>query len=351
MTLPSNVRSKSGAVISIGSREIGGGRTFLVADVGSNHKQDVQLALDSIDAAAESGADAVKFQSLQLNQLYLNPGASIRALHKQIDLEENWHATLKAHCERRGVIFFSSPTYLGAVDLMEDLGVPLYKLASAQIGTFPQIVERVAATGKPVILSTGLVSLGEIERCVRIFIAAGNPNFVILHCNSMYPTPYEKVHLPLMRLYQDAFGCLVGYSDHTEDIYVSLAAISNGASVIEKHFILRRDFGTPDASLSLEPSEFSRLAAGARAIEKAMLPQRRIDIEPEELEFKESIRYRLILARNKECGEKFSFVDFAFLRSAGGIDCAECSHVIKNFVAKDNLPKGTLLEWELLTGA
>ncbi len=336
--------------VKIGGRTVGGARTFLIADVGSNHKQDLQLALDSIDAAAESGADAVKFQSLQLEKLYLNPSVTIRALHKQIDLEETWHATLKERCERRGVVFFSSPTYLSAVDLMENLDVELYKLASAQIGTFPQIVERVAATGKPVIMSTGLVSLGEIERCVRVFHAAGNPNFIILHCNSIYPTPYEKVHLPIMQLFHHAFGCLVGYSDHTEDIYVSLAAIAMGASVIEKHFILNRRFNTPDALFSLEPSEFSRLAAGARAIEQAIQPNLRIHIEPEEMDFKNAIRYRLVLERDKTKGERLSILDFTFLRNTVGIDCAECSHVIDHFITKDDLPKGTLLEWRHLTG-
>ena len=342
--------TRTSDVIHVGGRTIGAGRTFMIADVGSNHKQDLQIAYESIDAAAESGADAVKFQSLQMEHLYLNPSAKVRALHKQIDLEENWHAKLKDHCEKQGVLFFSSPTYLGAVELMEEIGVPLYKLASAQVGTFPQLVDRVARTGKPVIMSTGLVSLGGLEACVRLFNAAGNAKFIILHCNSLYPTPYAKVHLPLMRLYQETFCCPVGYSDHTEDIFVSLAAVSNGASVIEKHFTLRRDFGTPDAELAMEPSEFARLTLGVRAVEEAMVPHRRIDIEPDETLFKESIRYRLVLAREKKVGVRFSADDFIFLRDGSGIDCAECTNVVKRFVPKEDIGKGILLEWNMLAG-
>src|SRR6185436_17131371 len=228
-------RQSSGGIVNVGRHAIGSGRTFLIADVGSNHRQELALAYESIDAAAEAGADAVKFQSLQMKELYFDPGPEVRKLYAQIDLEEDWHAKLKAHCEKRGLLFFSSPTYFGAVELMEKLGVSLYKLASAQIGTFPQIVERVARTGKPVILSTGLVSAGELEASVRLFEKAGNPDFVILHCNSIYPTPYARVNLPMMDVYRRMYGCPVGYSDHTDDIYVALAAVSQGASVIEKH--------------------------------------------------------------------------------------------------------------------
>ena len=350
MSAQPDIGTVTTGVINVAGRVIGAGRTFMIADVGSNHKQDLQIAYESIDAAADAGADAVKFQSLQMERLYLNPGAEIRALHKQIDLEEDWHAKLKSHCEKRGVLFFSSPTYLGAVDLMEAIEVPLYKLASAQVGTFPQLVERVARTGKPVILSTGLVSLGGLEACIRVFNAAGNSNFIILHCNSIYPTPYAKVHLPLMRLYHDIFCCPVGYSDHTEDIFISLAAVSNGASVIEKHFTLRRDFGTPDAALAMEPPEFSYLTSGVRAIEQSLQPHRRVDIEPEESTFKESIRYRLVLARSKKMGDRFAADDFVFLRDASGIDCVDCAYIVKHFVLKQDLSKGCRLDWKMLTG-
>ena len=342
--------SSKNRVVRVGDRTIGAGRTFLIADVGSNHKQDLQLAFESIHAAAEAGADAVKFQSLQMKELYLDPSEDVKRLYSLIDLQEEWHAELKAQCEKRNVLFFSSPTYFGAVDLMEKLDVVLYKLASAQIGTFPQIVERVALTGKPVIMSTGLVTMGELEACVRIFDKAANPNFVILHCNSVYPTPYNRVNLPLMQTYHDMFRCPVGYSDHTEDIHIALVAVGCGASVIEKHFSLSLEFDTPDTIVALDPKGFSRLTEGVRAVEQALTPHSRIHIEPSEQDFKESVAYRLVLARPKLPGESFDSSDFLYLRNAKGIDCRDEAIVIEHFRACQALPPGKPLEWGMLRG-
>src|SRR5687767_7014684 len=143
-------------IIKVGDKHIGGDKTFIIAEIGSNHNQDKQLAFESIEAAKESGADAVKFQSLNVEKMYFNPSDDIKKLHKKIDLEESWHRELKEFSEKKELIFFSSPTYLSSVDLLESLDVVLYKLASAQIGTFPQLVRKVAGLGKPTIFSTGI---------------------------------------------------------------------------------------------------------------------------------------------------------------------------------------------------
>ena len=336
--------------IVVGNRTIGDGRTFLIADLGSNHNQDLRLALESIDAAAEAGADAVKFQSLQLKDLYLEPGPEVRELYARIDLSEDWYAALQERCRQRGVVFFSSPTYLGAVELLESLGVEMYKLASAQVGTFPQIVSRVAGTGKPVILSTGLVTYGELEGCIRQFAWAGNPRFVVLHCNAVYPAPYSLVNLPQMQVYRDMFGCLVGYSDHTGDSHAALAAVARGASVIEKHFTLSRAIATPDTVVAMEPAEYARMTAGIRAVEQALVPQARLALEPEEAAFKETLRYRLVLARPKRAGEAFVPADFRYLRHPSGVDCRDEATVLARFAAGRDLPAGGLLEWSMLAG-
>jgi len=160
--------------VRINGFEVGGKRTFIIADIGSNHKQDLQLAKDSIDAATEAGADAIKFQSIQLDELYLRPDIKTAEFVKKLEFPEEWHSVLKEYCNRRNVLFFSSPTYLRAVDLLEAVNVPLYKLASAQIGTFPQLVEKVAALQKPTIFSTGISNYEEIIRAVRIFKKYGN---------------------------------------------------------------------------------------------------------------------------------------------------------------------------------
>ena len=150
--------------IFIDGREIGGDRAYVIAEIGSNHNQSLTLAYESIDAAVECGADAVKFQSIDIDQLYYQPSEKIKALHQKIDMEEKWHGLLSDYCQNKGITFFSAPTYLKAIDIMEEIDVPLYKLASAQIGTFPQLVEKVAATGKPVILSTGIVTTNELTK-------------------------------------------------------------------------------------------------------------------------------------------------------------------------------------------
>ncbi len=331
-------------------RTIGGDQTFVIAEVGSNHDQSLDLAFESIDAAAEAGADAVKFQSLQMDALYYDPPEDVQELYAKIDLEEDWHAKLKSHCDEKGVIFFSSPTYLGAVDLLRSLEVSLFKLASAQVGTFPQLVERVAAQGTPTILSTGLVSYGELERTVESFRRHNNDRFAILHCNSIYPTPFERVHLPLMETYREMFDCPVGFSDHTPDIFAPLGAVARGACIIEKHFTLSRDLSTPDASISIEPDGFERMVKGIRAVEKTLTPALRTDIEPEEENFKESIRYRLVLDKEKEAGSEFGTTDFRFLRHDHGVDCRDVRNVIDHMQAKQPLSKGSLLEWSHLEG-
>uniref|UniRef100_UPI00404B58C8 N-acetylneuraminate synthase family protein n=1 Tax=Fulvivirga sp. TaxID=1931237 RepID=UPI00404B58C8 len=203
----------------------GSNSTFVIADIGSNHMQDLILAKESIDAAAEAGADAIKFQSIQLNELYLDPDPATAAFIKKLEFPEEWHYILKEYCDAKGIIFFSSPTYLRAVDLLEEVNVPLYKIASAQVGTFPQIVEKVAALQKPVIFSTGIAAYDEVVQAVRIFEKHHNYEYIILHCNSIYPTPPERVNLQMIKTYQAMFHQPVGYSDHTVGIHIASAAV------------------------------------------------------------------------------------------------------------------------------
>jgi sialic acid synthase SpsE len=197
--------------INVNGFEVGGDKSYLIADIGSNHKQDLGLAKESIDAAVESGADAIKFQSINLQELYSAPDAATSAFIKKLEFPEEWHKILSEYCNKRGVVFFSSPTYMKAVDLLEEIDVPIYKLASAQIGTFPQIVERVAELGKPTIFSTGIANYDEVIKAVRIFEKAGNDKYMILHCNSIYPAPPSLVNLPLMDTYKSMFNCPVGF--------------------------------------------------------------------------------------------------------------------------------------------
>lgn len=329
--------------INIPGFEIGGNKTFIIAEIGSNHAQDIQLAYKTIDAAIDCGADAVKFQSLNAAELYYNPTDKIVKLHEQIDLREEWHQLLDAYCKRKGIIFFSSPTYLKAVDILESINTPIYKLASAQIGTFPQIIQKVAATGKPVILSTGLVSYGELEKVVNIFRSVNNHNFIILHCNSIYPTPFDKVGLNLMNTYKEMFNCITGFSDHTDGIAIATAAVALGAKVIEKHFILDKSIETPDASISIDKKEFAAMVESIRATELAIQRKTRNEIDDEENTFKKAILYKAIVKTNVIKGQIIEENVFDFKRTTGGIDC----RVIDSLIGKkftENLSAGTLLE-------
>ena len=332
---------------------LGDGRTFVIAEIGSNHGQDFQLALDTIDAAAECGADAVKFQSIDLDSLYLEPTEDIRTLHKAIDLDESWHVPLKEHCDRRGIIFFSTPTYLKAVDLLDELSVDLFKLASAQIGTFPQLVERVAQTGKPTLLSTGLVGYSELENVIKIFQQCGNPHYCILHCNSIYPTPPDRVFLGRMNVFRQMFQCPVGFSDHSDGIAVAIGAVALGAQVIEKHFILERGkIGAPDEPFSLEPAEMREMIDGIRAVELANRSDVRLQIEPEEARFKEGIRYRAVLTRDMHAGEAIAHDDVEFLRYPTGIDAQTMARLfVSGCRVLFSRSKGSLLQMKDIRGS
>lgn len=329
--------------IQVGNRTIGGDSTFIIAEIGANHCQSLQLAYEHIDAAVACGADAVKFQSINLDELYHKPSDATISLHKQIDFPEEWHPLLKEYCDKKDIVFFSSPTYLKSINLLEEANVSLYKLASAQVGTFPQLVKRVAATGKPVILSTGLVSYSELERVVKIFNEAGNPNFIILHCNSIYPTPFHKVHLQLMEVYRKMFGCVVGFSDHTEGVAIPTAAIAMGAKVIEKHFVLDKNSPSPDAPIAIEPPLFKEMVDAIRAVEQATAPYSRTEIYAEENGFKQKIATRLFLNTDKKAGETLAESDFTFLRYTEGIDCRYMDTAVGKKLKQD-LAAGNVLQ-------
>lgn len=323
---------------------IGGDRVFVIAEIGSNHNQSLELAYETIDAAKAAGADAVKFQSINVDKLYINPSKETTELHKRIDLPEDWHYLLNDYCNKKDILFFSSPTYLESIDILEELNTPIYKLASAQIGTFPQLVKKVASLKKPTILSTGLVNYGELEKVIQIFEKAGNDKYIILHCNSIYPTPFERVHLPLMNTYKTMFDCIVGFSDHTTDIFAPIAAVARGAKVIEKHFAMNRSLPVPDAPFSLEPKELEQMIKGIRATEKILKPNIRLHIEKEEKGFKDAISTRLVLNKDKKAGEMLQRDDFIFRRNIKGINC----HELSTLLAKNTRYKIDVKQQELL---
>lgn len=333
--------------INIGGFEVGGDKTFIIAEVGSNHNQSLELAFEHIDAAIACGADAVKFQSINVDELYLDASVEVRELHSRIDLKEEWHQVLSDYCKSKGIIFFSSPTYLKAIDILESIEVPFYKLASAQIGTFPQLVERVIQTKKPIILSTGIVNSSELDNVMSLFKKYKHEDYIILHCNSIYPTPFDKVNLPLMDYFAQKYHAITGFSDHTENIYVPIAAVARGAKVIEKHFTLSKELPVPDASISIEPKMFKEMVQGIRAVEKSLQEYGRDEIQKEELGFKNQILTRLVLAQEVKEGEILEESMFDYKRASFGVSCLDSNQVIGKKAIK-NLEAGKVLELEFL---
>ncbi|WNC86857.1 N-acetylneuraminate synthase family protein [Thermosynechococcus sp. QKsg1] len=322
-------------------------KVFIVAEIGSNHCQSIDIAKETIHAAKESGADAVKFQTLSLEHVYHCPSQEIIALHKLIDISNNFFEEIKKFSDTLGIDIFTAPTYLSAVDFLEKKNVNLYKIASPQVACFPQLIKKVAQTGKPILFSTGLATYSEVQRAVNIITQFHN-RYIILHCNTIYPTPAKLVNLGRIKIYEKMFNAFVGFSDHTQGIHISLAAVAMGAKAIEKHFILDKKISTPDACVSLTPNEFLNMTKSIRDIEIASQSNPRTYLENEEIDFLDKVRYKLVLNKPKKKGDIFLHSDFSYKRATGGIDCSLEPIIIENFVARCDIESESLLEFPML---
>ena len=325
-------------------------KVFVIAEVGSNHMGSLQLAKEHIDAASQTGADSVKFQSLNEKKLYKEAPRDIKELHKLIDMEEMWHAELKSYAEQKNIIFSSSPTYLEAVKILKELKVDYIKLASAQVGTFPKLLEVAAKTGVPCILSTGISTYKDIAQAIEIFEKTNNKNYAILHCNSQYPTPPDKVFLNTMEIYTHMFGCTVGFSDHTDGTSVVLGAVAKGAKIIEKHFKIDENIDSPDSQFSISSESFKKMVSDIRNVEKACRSNTRLFVDASELKFKQKIRYKICTNKNIKAGERINECDLEYLRCEEGIDVKYLELITTNFIAVKEIKKGDALKWGYLAG-
>jgi len=271
------------SVIHIGARAVGpGALVFIIAEAGVNHNGELELAKDLVDAAAEAAADAVKFQTFQAERIVAHhaakaeyqkgandPGESQLDMLRGLELSPDAQRKLKEHCDRKGILFVSTPFDNDSVEFLNQLGVLAFKIPSGEVVNHP-FLECIASKGKPVIMSTGMCNLSEVDEAVRAIRQAGNDQLVLLHCVSNYPAEVADVNLRAMQVMEAAFGVPVGYSDHTLGIEVSLAAVAMGACVIEKHFTLDRTLPGPDHRASLEPAELAALVKGIRNVEMAL---------------------------------------------------------------------------------
>jgi len=269
--------------IKIGNCYVGGGaRCFIIAEAGVNHNGDIKLAKKLIDIALEAGADAVKFQTFRTEEVVSNIAAKARyqqettgaagsqfGMLKKLELTEKDFRDLFAFARKQGIVFLSTPFDKRSVDLLDELAVPAFKIPSGEITNVP-LLTHIASKNKPVILSTGMSTLSDIEEALRALREEGADDIILLHCVSSYPAEVEDINLRAIETLECAFGLPAGLSDHTVGIIVPIAAVAMGACVIEKHFTLDKSLPGPDHRVSLEPAELKQLVMAIRDVEKAM---------------------------------------------------------------------------------
>jgi N,N'-diacetyllegionaminate synthase len=323
-------------------------RTLIIAEAGVNHNGSMPMALQLIDAAAEAGADLVKFQTFSANRLVtLHAGKaeyqsrttdaaeSQHDMIRRLELTREMHEELIAHCRRRGIEFFSSGFDTESVDLLAELGLDRFKIPSGEITDLPYL-RHVGRYGKPVILSTGMATLEEVRSAIGVLEGAGTPRdrITVLHCNTEYPTPMEDVNLNAMLTLRDEFGVSVGYSDHTAGIEVAIAAVALGATVIEKHFTLDRALPGPDHRASLEPSELTAMVGAIRNIERALGSGSK---QPSASESKNKpvARKSLVAACAIRAGELFCESNLAVKRPGTGLSPMRWDEVIGRTAPRD----------------
>jgi N-acetylneuraminate synthase/N,N'-diacetyllegionaminate synthase len=280
-------------------RKIGGGApAFVIAEIGANHNRSLSLAKEMIDAAVAAKADAVKFQIYSAETLYSRKtprhsgyDKDLFSLIKEIETPRDWLPELAAYCEARNILFFATPFDAAAVDELDAVS-GVFKIASFEIVDLP-LIRYCASKGKPLLISTGLASMEEIEDAYVTCRDAGNEQVAFLQCASVYPAPAHIMNLRSMETLRRAFGVPTGLSDHTRGIHVSVAAVALGASVIEKHFTMDRTMKGPDHPFAIEPDELAELVRQVRDVEAALGDGRKLGPAPEELEFYQKARRSL----------------------------------------------------------
>lgn len=332
-------------MMKIGNREIGPGNpAFLIAEAGFNHNGSFEIALDLVDAAADAGADAIKFQSFTPDTL-LHPSVSYRHLFEEAQLSRDAHAELAERAAQRGILFASTPFDEEWVRFLDQLNVAFLKVASMDLTT-PPLLKAIAKTGRPVILSTGLATLEEVGTALALLKSGGANDVALLHCVSLYPTPLASVNLRAIETLRKNFHVPVGFSDHTLGIEIPIWAVAAGTCVIEKHFTTDCSLPGGDHAHSLDPEGFRNLVQGVRAFETALGSGIK---QPDDLEKRliAGTRRGLSLTKDLRKGDALRPGDLIALRpipESDGIPAAALDKVMDTKARRD-LPAGTLLRW------
>ena len=330
-------------------------KCYLIAEIGVNHNGDINLAKKMIDEAVKSGADAVKFQTFKAKNLvtigtpkvsYQERTTLISESHyemiEKLELKENQHYVLKNYCENCGVDFISTPYDIASVDFLESLGIEQYKIASADLVDL-ELLKAVALTRKPVILSLGMASLGEIEDALKIFSNYAKGDLLLLHCVSNYPCSDKSLNLRVIQKLKRTFDYELGFSDHSIGFQAAVISVSLGAKVIEKHFTLDKKLDGPDHKASSTPNEFLDLKNAVRRAE-LMLGNGDKKCQLEEMEMSKVSRKSIVTKKNMKKGELIKTNDLVMMRPGTGLRAKVIEDLIGMKLRKD-LPKHTLLNW------
>lgn len=347
-------------MVKIGNREIGRQcPPFVIAEMSGNHNQSLERALEIVEAAAKTGAHALKIQTYTADTMTLDldegeffisdpnslwKGTSLYKLYQEAYTPWEWHKPIFDRCRELGMIGFSTPFDDTAVDFLESLEVPCYKIASFENTDLP-LIRRVAATGKPLIISTGMATVAELDETVRAAREAGCEGLVLLKCTSTYPATAENTNILTIPHLRELFGCEVGLSDHTMGVGVSVASVALGATVIEKHFTLDRADGGVDSTFSMEPAEMAQLVVEA---ERAWQAMGKVSYGPTESEKKSLIfRRSLYISQNLKAGDMLTPENLRCVRPGMGLAPKHYDMLLGRRVNRD-VRKGTPMEWCLL---
>ncbi len=317
--------------------------TFVIAEAGINHNGKLEIAKEMIKKASESGANAIKFQTIIPDELF-----SEHENHELYNMSKDWilskqdHIELQKFAKKNNILFFSTPFGRKSVKLLQEINIPMFKIASGEITNY-DLISYVAQIKKPVILSTGMSNIAEIASAVKI-LENHKCDFAILHCISSYPTKINETNLSTIPFLKQLFNCPIGFSDHTVGVEASLAAVSLGATIIEKHFTLDKNMEGPDQKLSLDPVEFLDLTKRIRKIESSIgIP--RLNPLKSELFFQKNMRKSIALSRDIPNGTILNNSMLTFIRPAKGISPTLINEMIGRKIKK-SLKKGTILQWD-----
>ena len=346
-------------IIDIGNKKIGENeRTFIIAEMSANHLQDYDRAVEIIKKAAWAGADAIKLQTytpdtitidcdneyFQIRQGTIWDGTTLHKLYETAYTPWEWQPKLKRIAEEEGLIFFSSPFDYSSVDYLEKMDVPAYKIASFEINDIP-FIEYIASKGKPVIISTGIARISDIQEALDACKRMNNENVILLKCTSSYPAPVDEINLKTIPNMEDTFNVVAGLSDHTMGTAVAVGGVAVGAKIIEKHLTLRRSDGGADSKFSMEPEEFKEMVDSIRVVEKA-LGKVTYDLTQKQINSREHSR-SLFVVKNIKKGEVFTRDNIRSIRPGFGISTKNINKIIGKRAAFD-ISKGTPMKWELV---